>query len=224
MFRNLFLLVVGAGGLAVLLYLGIWQIQRLAWKENMLDAIQTQINAPPIALPSDPNPETDRYAPVFAQGSFRSTDPVKMLASRRQIGAVHRHIAAFDLENGGSILVDIGWLPANANLEGLPQGPLRLEGNLDWPNEVDGFTPPPDEAARLWYARDVTSLSAFLRTQPVLLVLREKPSPDFQATPWPVDIKGIPNDHLQYAVTWFSLAAIWAGMTFYFLRRNRRRA
>jgi surfeit locus 1 family protein len=229
MFRFLFLILVGGGGLAILLSLGIWQMQRLAWKEGLLEKIQAQIEAPVAPLPVSPNPETDRYLPVYTQGRFRPGLTVKMLASRRQIGAVYRHIAAFDLESGGAILVDIGWMRADYDLTDLSPASLRVEGNLDWPNEGDGFTPPPDEENRLWYARDIASLSTFLDTQPILLVLREKPpldvsAPPWPTTPWPVDAADIPNDHLQYAVTWFSLAAIWAAMTFYFLHRNRRRA
>jgi surfeit locus 1 family protein len=37
-----------------------------------------------------------------------------------------------------------------------------------------------------------------------------------------VDTAGIPNDHLEYAVTWFALALVWLGMTAYFLRRPER--
>ena len=57
--------------------------------------------------------------------------------------------------------------------------------------------------------------------EPVLLVARELSQPEDSVTPLPVDTAHIPNDHLQYAITWFSLAAIWLAMTVLFLRRRR---
>jgi surfeit locus 1 family protein len=57
----------------------------------------------------------------------------------------------------------------------------------------------------------------------VLIVARSADPADPAVTPLPLDTASIPNDHLQYAVTWFSLAAVWAGMTALFVWRIRRR-
>ena len=62
-----------------------------------------------------------------------------------------------------------------------------------------------------------------LQTEEVLVIARVVTGTDARATPLPVDTSGIPNDHLQYAVTWFGLAAVWAGMTLFLLWRIRRR-
>ena len=59
-----------------------------------------------------------------------------------------------------------------------------------------------------------------LDTRPILVVRRDAPQLGGPLSPLPVDTSAIPNDHLQYAVTWFSLAAIWAGMSLYFIRRG----
>ena len=64
-------------------------------------------------------------------------------------------------------------------------------------------------------------MAAFLDTGPVLLVTRDAPDMAGAPMPMPVDTAMIPNDHLQYAITWFSLAAIWLAMSLYFLRRPR---
>jgi len=56
-----------------------------------------------------------------------------------------------------------------------------------------------------------------------LLVLRNATPPTPQIVPLPVSRAGIPNDHLSYAVTWFSLAIIWFGMTAFLLWRIRQR-
>ena len=90
-------------------------------------------------------------------------------------------------------------------------------------DEKDGFTPDPDLTANFWFARDVPALADALGTEPVLLILRQTSEPNPPVRPWPVDTSGIPNDHLQYAVTWFLLALVWAGMTLYLLWRIRQR-
>ena len=222
--RVAFALLIGGGGLAILLALGIWQVQRLAWKQDLLAGIEARIAADPVPLPESPSPEADRYLPVTVAGTFADGPRARMLASRRQIGAVYRHIVPFQTVDGSRILVDLGWTPVDTALPDLPDGPMTLAGNLDWPREADGFTPAPDLDAELWYARDVPAMAEVLDTRPILLILRESPQSDLGVTPWPVDTTGIPNDHMQYALTWFSLAAIWVGMTLLFVLRTRRKA
>ncbi len=222
MTRLWFPIIIGLGGLAILLWLGTWQMQRLAWKEVLLARIEARIADAPVPMPAEPDPEADRYLPVNLTGRFADMPVQRMLASRRQIGAVYRHIAAFDQASGARVLVDIGWLPAGQSLPPLPGAQITLTGNLDWPIESDGFTPAPDLAQNLWYARDVPELAATLEADPVLVVLRDAPEPPLGATPWPVDTAGIPNDHAQYAITWFSLAGVWVLMTGLFMARLRR--
>ncbi|MEL7127815.1 MAG: SURF1 family protein, partial [Pseudomonadota bacterium] len=122
------------------------------------------------------------------------------------------------------VIVDTGWQPDGSEVPFAPAASLTLIGNLDAPQEADGFTPGPDRAANLWFARDVPAMAETLDTQPILVVLRDAPEMNLGVTPWPVDTAGIPNDHLQYAITWFSLALIWGAMTGLFLLRTRRGA
>ena len=105
-----------------------------------------------------------------------------------------------------------------------PAGCAAIEGNLVWPNETDSYTPPPDAKTGLWFARDVHAMAAHLATEPVMVVLRRTDEMTPAALPMPVDTATIPNDHLQYAITWFLLAAVWAGMTLFYLWRIRRQA
>ena len=69
--------------------------------------------------------------------------------------------------------------------------------------------------------RDADAIAAALRTEPTFIVAREPTGGEIE--PMPVDTSAIPNDHLQYAITWFSLAAVWLGMTVYLLWRIRQR-
>ncbi|WP_299043059.1 SURF1 family protein [uncultured Tateyamaria sp.] len=219
--RFLFLLTFGLMGAGILIRLGVWQVERLASKQEMLARIEAQIEAPPVTLAAATQPEFRRYAPVEVTGTF-ADGQARMLASRKTTGAVYRIIRPFEADGFGPVLIDTGWVPGGAEVQDAPLLPLTIVGNLDSPNEADSFTPAPDLEKGLWFARDVPAMANALGTQPVLIVLRDTPEMDLGVTPWPVDTAGIPNDHLQYAITWFSLAAIWVLMTAYFVLRTNR--
>ncbi len=217
--RALFLLIVGLGGAAILVALGVWQMQRLSWKEGVIADIDSRILAAPVALPSDPDTVADAYLPVEVTGEFRG-ETVRVLVSQKDVGAGYRLITAFDTDDA-RLLVDRGFVSVEARDIVTPTGPITLTGNLQWPQETDGFTPEPDLANNIWFARDVDALATALGTGNILLVVRETSNDDPAVTPLPVDTSRIPNDHLQYAITWFSLAAIWLAMSVLFLRRRR---
>lgn len=219
--RFLFLLIFGLGGAAILVSLGVWQVQRLTWKEGLLAQIETRIADVPVPLPDVMNPEADRYMPVETSGTFGERT-LRVLISVKREGAGYRLITPFETETGRRILVDRGWIGVQDALPVSPVGPAAVVGNLHWPDEIDEYTPAPDMDGNTWFARDVPLMAETLNTEPVLLVVRDASYPDPGVTPLPVDTIGIPNDHLQYAITWFSLAVIWLGMTVFFVMRTSR--
>ena len=218
--RTLFLLIVGLGGAAILIWLGVWQIQRLAWKEAIIADINTRIAAAPVDLPPTVNAEDDAYLPVAVTGSFDAGE-VHVLVSQKDVGAGYRVIAPFTLEDGRRIMVDRGFVLTTDKYAPRALGPATVTGNLQWPRETDSFTPEADLKGNIWFARDVPDMAQTLGTEPVLLVARSSTPQPAGISPLPVDTARIPNDHLQYAITWFSLAAIWLGMSLFFLRRRR---
>jgi surfeit locus 1 family protein len=221
MFRRMIApLVFGLVGAGILIGLGTWQLQRLTWKQAILADISARIAAAPVALPIEIDPVTDRYLPVIVNGRFTG-DHVDVLVSRKEIGPGVRVIEVFVTDAGRRILVDRGFLRDEAR--GVPRnaGAETVVGNLHWPQETDSYTPAPDAKTGLWFARDVTAMSQALNTEPTFVVAREPTGDGIE--PMPVDTSGIPNDHLNYAITWFSLALVWLGMTAYLLWRIRRR-
>lgn len=215
-------LLFGLIGCAILIALGTWQVQRLDWKRGILADIEARIVAAPVALPAEPDPDAHRYLPVAVTGQTTDQE-IRVLVSRKQIGAGYRIIAAFESADGRRILIDRGFL-READY-GIPRPPAEMQiiGNLHWPDEVDSYTPPPDLGRDIWFARDVSAMAEALGTEPVLVVVREASASVPGLEPMPVDTSGVPNDHLQYAITWYSLAAVWAGMTLFLLWRIRRR-
>lgn len=222
--RYIFPLAFGLVGLAILLGLGSWQVHRLAWKEDLLSRIEARISAEPASLPARPDPERDRFLPVRARGRYLDGE-IRVLGSLpgERGGPGFRIIQPFETEDGRRILVDRGMVPQRLRDAPRRGGEAEIVGNLDWPRERDSFTPEPDFDAGIWFARDVERMAEHFNTDPVLLVVREERPGDPTILPVPVSTSGIPNNHLNYAITWFLLALGWAGMTGLWLWRIRQR-
>lgn len=220
MIRYLVALVFGAMGVGILLGLGFWQLGRLDTKEAYLADLGARIVAAPVALPARPDAVRDRFLPVIVTGQFAG-DALSVLVSRKQIGPGVRLIAPFVTDTGRRIMVDRGFVRDDARGDDHTATAFEVTGNLHWPNEIDSYTPAPDPKAGLWFARDVTAMADALKTDPILLVARSNTGGGVE--PLPVDTASIPNDHLQYAITWFSLAVVWAGMTGLLVWRIRQR-
>lgn len=216
----LFLLIFGLTGCAILVGLGTWQVQRLAWKQGILNDIDSRIAADPVALPAAPEPGTDTYLPVAVAGTIEPGE-LHVLVSLKRVGPGYRIIAPFATEDGRRILLDRGFVRSAEKDAGRVPGPVSVTGNLHWPQDRTSSTPPNDEAGNTWFARDVAVMADALGTEPVLLIARSPTGPEIR--PLPLNTADIPNDHLQYAITWFSLALIWAAMTAFFLWRSRAR-
>ena len=213
-------LILGALGCAVLLWLGFWQVHRLEWKTGILDEIERKLAAAPVDVPAAPEMERDTYLRVIVSGAIEPGE-LHVYTSAPGEGVGYRVIVPLRLADGRRILLDRGFVPIAEKDAPRHLGPIRVRGSLLWPDETDGFTDAPDLAKNIWFARDVAKMSAALGTLPVMLVTEA--SDDAKAPlalPVTVDI---PNDHLQYAITWFSLALAWAGMTLYWLWRIKNR-
>ena len=218
--RTIFIFVIGIAGIAVLISLGIWQVQRLSWKEGILSEIDAKIDGAPIAIPVEPNELDHKYQTVQASGQFIDSR-IRVLVSQKLIGAGYRIIQPFQLDDR-TILVDRGFVKLD-QIEDIRTDRATVLGNLHWPDEVDQYTPEPDFNRDIWFARDVEAIGKALNADPILVVAREITPAGEKVSSIPISSSGIPNDHLQYAITWFSLAAVWAGMSGLFLIRTRRR-
>jgi len=212
--------VFGIGGVVILLALGVWQVQRLAWKTEIIEQIEARLAAEPVAVPERPEPATDRYLRVRAQGTLGERE-LHVYTSAPPRGVGYRVIAPLTLEDGRRILLDRGFVPIDAKDARRHTGPITVEGTLDWPRETDGFTSAPDRAQNIWFARDVPLMAEALETEPVMVVTARS---DDAAGPMPLPVTvAIRNAHLEYAITWFGLAAVWSVMTLYLLWRIKRR-
>lgn len=214
-------LIFGIVGVAILVSLGSWQLRRLAWKTEILAEIAARLEAPPGPVPATASPEADRYLRVRTSGEILPGE-IHVYTSAPPRGVGYRVIVPLRLADGRSLLLDRGFVPIDEKDVPRHLGPITVEGNLDWPRETDSlFTAAPDRAKNIWFARDVPAMAAALGTGPLLLVASASDDP---AAPQPLPVTvNLPNDHLGYALTWFGLALVWAGMTLYLLWRIKRR-
>ncbi|WP_412551979.1 SURF1 family protein [Shimia sp. MIT910701] len=214
-------LFFGILGTVVLVSLGTWQLQRLTWKEGVIAEINARIASDPVALPEPIDLERDKYLPVAVSGTI-TEDEIHLLASTRDAGAVYRLVSAFETEGGRRIMIDRGWIKTEDKDAARPAHDVEVVGNLHWPDERDSFTPANDVDGNIWFARDVEQMAEVLNTEPVLLIVREDSDKGAIATPLPVDTAALPNNHLEYVLTWYGLAIVWVAMTLYYLRRMRK--
>jgi len=220
--RIWFIVFIGFAGTACLLYLGKWQIDRLYWKLGVLNKIDQKIAAAPVPLPVEPSESIHKYLSVEISGQFLQ-ESIRVLASKKRYGAGYRIIHVFRT-NGRRLLVDLGFVGLETDYDVDLINDISIVGNLHWPDEVDNFTPEPDLENNIWFARDVERVASALQTEPILIILKDSTLKDQNIKPMPIDTTHIPNDHLQYAITWFSLAIIWALMSCLFIWTTRQKA
>ncbi len=218
-------IIFGIAGVTVLVALGVWQIQRLTWKEAVIARLEERLAAAPVALPALPDPARDEFLRVRVTGRIGGA-ALRVLTSLMPHGPGYRVIAPLTDPAGRVVLIDFGYVPEGVEDAGAPRaGPVEVVGALYWPNETDGFTPAPDREANIWFARDLDLMAGALGTEPVMIIAEsyEDASGDRE---WPKPQRlgvNVPNNHLQYALTWFSLALIWGVMSIMLVRRERKR-
>ena len=211
----LFVVFIAVPGLMLLLYLGVWQMKRLAWKEALLENISYNLSSEPSILPTELKKSEHNYKMVEVEG-FLEPRAIFILTPVKGSGAGFRVISPLKLQDGNKILIDRGVIKEQDTdrLETLGQQ-NSIIGYLFWPNETDYFTPDPNLKRNIWFSRDLEKMASFLETQQILVVATEKrldPSLKMQDP-----ISDIPNNHLQYAITWFMMSILWFGMSAYFV-------
>ena len=220
-------------GLAILIGLGVWQVQRLKWKTALLHRIEALHAAPPepidTVLRRIPDHIDVNFTRVQLTCQAVHATPALRLYGIQKSAPGYRLVTACPIPSGpfGSVLVDRGFLPQTGSAPPVPvYGPaiaVPVVGVLRTPDRRNIASAPNQPAQNLWYWRDIPAMAAALRAvrpAPVFLVL-ESPAAA-SGTPAPSLLPAdIPNNHLGYAITWFGLAAALAGVYLAMLFRGR---
>ena len=224
-------LVFTLPGVVILLTMGGWQLERLAWKEALIAERTAGLTADPVALPGTA-PEAARmnFRRVSVSGHYLAGMDFR-LQNRNHNGkrgidliSAFRRTAA---EGGAVVLINRGWVP----LEQLDNLPMVATGEVSvvrgvvrtGPTGRNAFTPDNDPQKSLWYSVDPLAMaaSADLTAWPLVIEI------DQDSTPGEFPVTGLShyelkNNHLSYALTWFSLAAGLLVIFGLFLRQRLR--
>jgi len=218
--------------LIVLIGLCVWQVQRMHWKENLIAEREARVAAEPIALPAaGTDPASVEYRRVRLEGSFRH-DRELFLGARSLNGNVgYQILTPFELAGGGAVLINRGWVPVERKT---PES--RPEGQLAGSRTIDGLVrlapgkawmqPDNEPEHKIWFFVDLPAMKAAsgagIRTD---LYIDAGPAENPGSYPVGGQTRiELPNDHLQYAITWGLLAVALAVIyVLYHLKLERER-
>ncbi|WP_439817394.1 SURF1 family protein [Zavarzinia sp. CC-PAN008] len=200
--------------LLILLGLGTWQVYRGEQKAVLLEAIAAATAQPPIDLP--PNPQIDgaalRFRPVKVTGTFDHAREFHLFAHTIGGDSGWQVITPLQRPDGSWILVNRGWVPeemkdASLRPEGQVSGPVTITGLVQVPWQQGWFVPDSDPVRNLYFFGDLATMQATFGqpVAPVFVEADKSPNPGGLPVGGQTKIR-IPNDHAQYAITWYGLA------------------
>jgi surfeit locus 1 family protein len=216
-------------GVVFLIGLGVWQLDRKVWKENLIATVTTRINRAPQDLPPRASwsrlvQEDNEYTRVvfpaeFLEGQEALVYTVGSPFRPDVTGAGYWVFAPAQLAGGSIVLVNRGFVPLDhkdpaTRAKANARGTIDIVGVMRWPESRGMFTPSDDPKTNVWYVRDPEAMAAEKKwpAYPPFYVDQEAPVPP-GGLPKPGKLSvELSNNHLQYAITWFGLALGLAGV------------
>jgi len=202
---------------ALLIGLGVWQLQRLHWKEGLIAEIETRTKGEPIGLDQanalaregkDPS-----YYRVKVEGRFDHAKELYLYAVSEGRAGWHV-ITPLTTEHGEVVLIDRGFVPEelrdpSSRAQGELGGVVAVTGVVRVPETEGTFTPDNEVGANRWFWRDLDAMARSIGAAEVAPFYLEAEKSDVPGG-WPEGGQTrveLPNNHLQYAITWFLMAA-----------------
>ena len=210
--------LITLSGMVILLALGFWQLERLAWKTAINQQRQNAVVQPPKPIPQNHQLRVeDAFHPVQAEGRFLH-DKEMYLAARSKRGSIGYHlITPFVLaDKSGVVLVNRGWIPSDYKNRQTrsttdPEGQISIEGLLRFERQPNIFVPNNDTADNFWFFIDIDAMAAYAAVMNVRIFYIELFDSNGQHDDdiYPLTNQSrvlLPNDHFHYALFWFSLS------------------
>jgi surfeit locus 1 family protein len=210
----LWLTVAAAPAFLVLLGLGTWQLDRRAWKLDLIATRSVALAAAPIALPADiPDPDALDFRRVWVEGTFRHDRELHLIGRFDRDQPGYQIVTPLMLADGSAVLVNRGFVPLDkvdpaSRPAGQVAGPVRVEGAVRLSVRPGWLTPDNQPANHVWFTPDLAQMAeaaGLSRVRPVFVEAGPAPNPGGLPIGGQTRID-LPNDHLQYAITWYSLA------------------
>jgi len=231
---------------AVFTALGLWQLQRRVEKHALIAALTERLAAEPEALPSPSQwnalrAERDEFRRVRFEATLYSAPDAMVYSSGSAVrgdvsGPGTWAFMPARLASGETVVVNAGFVPntmQDRSLEDravkpLVSGePVMMTGYIRFPQTAGMLTPAENAAKRLWFTRDHLAMARSLgwdrgtRVAPFYIDLESPVPPSGIPKPGPLEVH-LKDDHLQYAITWFGLAAVVVIAFGFWLRAQRR--
>lgn len=207
-------------GLAVLVALGNWQMRRLAWKQAMIEAIESRAKEEPVSMDAAlaawrQDPAGAEYLPVRVAGEFVGDIERNYYVGDAKLGPGAQVYSPLRYAEGAVVWVDRGFRPDSIGAEATARGPVEVIGRLRAAGARGMFSPQNDPGRNIWYWRDLAGLqrSAFEgadapRAAPFFIEAQRVDGAGVGAWPKPgASPVRIENRHFEYALTWYGLAA-----------------
>jgi surfeit locus 1 family protein len=218
-------------GIAALTSLGVWQLERRVWKLELIDRVEQRVHAAPVAAPG---PEAwpgvtaahDEYRRVSITGRYMN-DRETLVQAVTELGGGFWVVTPLRTPDGFTVLVNRGFIPPDRRdpaTRAAVDDETTVTGLLRVSEPHGGFLRANDPSQDRWYSRDVAAIAAVRGLTDVAPYFIDAETGDTASFPrGGLTVLAFPNNHLVYAVTWFSLAAMLAGATL-FLARDEWRA
>jgi surfeit locus 1 family protein len=219
------------GGMALLLGLGTWQVERLHWKEGLIAARTAAVTAPPAPLPATLAAARGlEFHHTRATGRFLNDREFYLHATNAAGDAGYQIVTPLRLAEGGFLLVDRGFVPTERKAPqdrgaGQIEGEVSVTGllRLHYAGKPGWFVPDNEPARNEWFYIDIPAMAKAEALDPVLSFYLDA---DVSANPDGGPVGGqtvldLPNNHLQYAITWYALAAGLLAVYIAVWRRHR---
>ncbi|WP_435536144.1 SURF1 family protein [Azospirillum sp. ST 5-10] len=214
--------------------LGVWQLQRRAWKHDLIARVEERVGAAPVPAPGPAawpavDAARDEYRRVRTAGRFRHEDET-LVRAVTDLGGGFWVLTPFRTDRGFTVLVNRGFVPPErrdpaSRAAGQIAGETTVTGLLRVSEPGGGFLRANDPAAGRWYSRDVAAIAAARGLGEVAPYFIDA---DATANPGGLPAGGLTvvafsDHHLVYALTWFALALLPAVGVAAALRGDRRR-
>jgi surfeit locus 1 family protein len=196
--------------------LGVWQLQRMAWKHGLIARVEARLTAPPAAAPERAQwaavtEERDGYRRVRLSGRFLPALEARTQAVT-ELGTGAWVLVPLRTDGGDYVLVNRGFVPAQQDAATPPAGHVQVEGLLRMSEPKGGFLRSNDPARERWYSRDVAAIAQARRLPADAVAPYFVDAAHAPADPtWPrggLTVVKFRDHHLSYALTWFGLAAL----------------
>ena len=230
-FKKYFPIIFTIPAVIVLLSLGTWQVVRLQWKTNLINSMNERVAMEAIDLPGQIGDFEDiQYRRVKVRGEFLHDKEAYLFVGAKEFkGAMGYDILTpLRQANGNVVLVDRGWVPydkkeSEKRPETLTSGIVEVEGMVHKGELQKGFTPDNEPQKNLWFWIDIPAIASHAGVELQNLYVRELKKDNSNVLPIAGDaVIRHRNDHLQYAVTWYSLAIILVVIYFIYQRKSAK--